>query len=285
MKALLIIPLVLASLLTSHAQSTVKENLQIESKILKSPVKYSVYLPEGYPSSKQKYPVLYLLHGYSGDNSDWLHKGNLQRTADALIKKGKLEPTIIIMPDAGNCYYLNSANGKWNYHDMFVKEFVPAIEQLYRIKKENKFRAVAGLSMGGFGATMLALKNPELFGQSASMSGVFWTNERLMSLNQKNFDAWFGKMLGTDLAGEKRINAIWKTFSPLELFSKVPVEQANQQRWYFDCGSSDNLSSVNAKLDSILQARGINHKFYTREGHHNWDYWKANLKYVLLFFY
>ncbi|BDD08284.1 endo-1,4-beta-xylanase [Fulvitalea axinellae] len=267
----------------TKAQSRILESLAFKSDILKSEVKYSVYLPADYAVSKRDYPVLFLLHGYTGDNTDWTQKGDIQHIADEMIKNGELTPCVIIMPDAGNCYYLDSYDGKWDYHKMLVKEFVPAMRSEYRLRDGSRYTAVAGLSMGGFGATLFAAKNPDVFGQAVALSAAFWTDERLIGLDQKGFQRSFGPQLGNDLKGKKRVSGLWKEFSPLILFKTADKDKMNTVRWYFDCGDDDFLYIGNDRMHTLLRNRGIRHEYRMRDGAHNWAYWRSGIRLGLAF--
>nr|HPM31072.1 alpha/beta hydrolase-fold protein [Chryseolinea sp.] len=147
------------------AQSKVYDNLSLPSKILKGDRKYAVYLPDGYETSQRSYPVLYLLHGGGDDQTGWVQFGEVQRIADKAISDGSATPMIIVMPDAntGQRGYYNDVKNEWRYEDFFFEEFMPFVESKYRIKKDKRYRAVAGLSMGGGGTFIYALHHPELF--------------------------------------------------------------------------------------------------------------------------
>ena len=136
----------------------VMDQLTLDSKILKGERKFAVYLPPDYESSNRSYPVLYLLHGYTDDQTGWIQFGEVHHITDTAIKEGKATPMIIIMPDAdtGIPGYANSINGKWDYEDFFFEELMPHVEKRFRIKRNKRFRAVAGLSMGGGGSILYA---------------------------------------------------------------------------------------------------------------------------------
>src|SRR5580693_4709854 len=120
----------------------VVEHLTIKSKILNKDVAYTIYFPPDYESSRRSYPVVYLLHGYSDDDTGWLQFGEVNRLADKAIAEGTIPPMIIIMPNGDSSFYINSYDGKEKYEDFFVSEFIPAIEKTYRIKGEKRFRGV-----------------------------------------------------------------------------------------------------------------------------------------------
>lgn len=148
------------------------DNLSMPSRILKGERKYAVYLPPDYETAQRSYPVLYLLHGGGDDQTGWVQFGEVQHIADKAIREGKATPMVIVMPDAntGRRGYFNDINGEWRYEDFFFEEFIPFIEKKYRIRGEKRYRAVAGLSMGGGGSFMYALHRPDMFSSAAPLS-------------------------------------------------------------------------------------------------------------------
>ncbi|MGA0987035.1 MAG: alpha/beta hydrolase, partial [Flavobacteriaceae bacterium] len=154
MKSPLFFALLFACTAMLVAQSSVSETLTVKSSILKQERNYAIYLPDGYERSSRSYPVLYLLHGYTDNHTGWVQFGEVQHLADQAIASGEATPMIIVMPDADTTRpgYTNSLDGKHNYEDFFFNEFIPHIESTYRIRKEKRFRAIAGLSMGGGGS-------------------------------------------------------------------------------------------------------------------------------------
>ena len=137
----------------------VMDQLTLDSKILKGERKFAVYLPPDYDISTRSYPVLYLLHGHTDDQTGWIQFGEVHRITDNAIKNGKATPMVIIMPDAdtGQPGYTNAISGKWDYEDFFFEELMPHVEKRFRIKRNKRFIAIAGLSMGGGGSFLYAL--------------------------------------------------------------------------------------------------------------------------------
>ena len=173
MKKLLItlfLSLVISGLMAQTGK--VFDNLSMTSKILKMERKYAIYLPPDYETSERSYPVLYLLHGAGDDQTGWVQFGEVLNIADEAINSGKATPMIIVMPDAntGKRGYVNDIKGEWRYEDFFFEEFMPFVEKAYRIKGEKRYRAVAGLSMGGEGTFIYALHHPELFSSACPLS-------------------------------------------------------------------------------------------------------------------
>lgn len=150
----------------------VYDNLTLPSEILNSDRKYAVYLPPDYERSERSYPVLYLLHGAGDDQTGWVQFGEVLHISDKAIGEGNATPMVIVMPDAntGQRGYFNSPTGDWRYEDFFFEEFIPYVESNYRIKGEKRYRAVAGLSMGGGGSFMYALHHPEMFSSACLLS-------------------------------------------------------------------------------------------------------------------
>jgi len=140
-----------------NGQSKVYENGIVKSSILNEEMRFAIYLPAGYESSGRDYPVVYLLHGRTDDHTAWIQFGEMQRIVDKGIHSGKIAPMIIVMPDAKLTFYMNNFDGSYKYEDYFIKELIPYIEKNYRCRRKKVSRAVAGQSMGGFGALLYSL--------------------------------------------------------------------------------------------------------------------------------
>ena len=194
-KIQLILLFVFTFVIGSFAQGFVKEKQVIKSAILNKEVHYSIFLPSDYYTSERAYPVTYLLHGYGDADDGWIQFGEVNRLADDAIKAGKIPPMIIVTPDGFTSFYINTADGKLNYEDFFIKELIPHIEKTYKVKAEKRFRGIAGLSMGGYGALMYALKYPNLFVASAPLSAAVWTDNDIINLNEDMFNGLFGNSM------------------------------------------------------------------------------------------
>jgi S-formylglutathione hydrolase FrmB len=132
---------------------------------------YNVYLPSGYERSSLSFPVLYLLHGNGGTRDDWVQKGRIQRTADSLIARREIPPTIIVMPDAGVSWYVDRRE---KMETAIIRDLLSDVEQNLRALKSRDGRLIAGLSMGGYGALRFALKYPEMFAAAALLSPAIY---------------------------------------------------------------------------------------------------------------
>ncbi|MCC5930440.1 MAG: esterase family protein [Cyclobacteriaceae bacterium] len=265
-----------------HPTGKVIESLQINSKLLKQDVKYSIYLPPDYETSQRLYPVVYLLHGYTDNETAWIQFGTVQHSVDKGIAEGSIAPMIIVMPDAGVTFYVNEASGKFDYEDMFFKEFIPSIEGQYRIRAKKEFRGICGLSMGGYGTMLYALKHPDMFAAAAPLSAAFFDEEHINNMTENQYNAMMKKLYGQDKEGE-RISRHFMENNVLHLARTLPEESLKSVRYYIDCGDEDFLYKGNAMMWTTLMDRKIPHEFRVRNGAHTWSYWRDGVVDALQF--
>ena len=234
---------------------------------------FSILLPESYSSDPGKtYPVLYLLHGGGGHHTDWPQMGNLLPTYDALVSEGKIDEMIIVCPEGGENHMIWFNMGEWKYADYFFGELIPYVEKNYRVKAEKRYRAVAGLSMGGGGATVYGLMHPELFNMVYDMSGYLRrqnlpfpvsdadTEQRQQCVEDHN-------PIVTVSEGDNRKAASWKSV-----------------RWFIDCGDQDFTLEANMDFVKALREKDIPCQMRVRSGAHDWEYWKVSLGMALEYF-
>jgi len=252
------------------------DNLSMESKILKMDRKYAIYLPPDYESSQRSYPVLYLLHGAGDDQTGWVQFGEVLNIADKAIKSGTATAMIIVMPDAntGKRGYVNDVKGEWRYEDFFFEELMPFVEKTYRIKGKKRYRAIAGLSMGGEGTFIYALHHPELFSSACPLSAATGPGsiEKL-----QNYRLWRDVEDITDAEKE----SYFKRNSVLSLIENMPDDKKRAVRWYIDCGDGDFLYEGNSLVHIAMRKKEIPHEYRVRDGVHSWTYWRAALPKVL----
>lgn len=264
---------------TNFAQTgKVFDKLSHSSKILKRDRNFAIYLPPDYETSQRSYPVLYLLHGAGDDQTGWVQFGEVLRITDKAIKEGKATPMIIVMPDAytERLGYFNDIRGDWNYEDYFFEDFMPYVEKTYRIKSEKRFRAVAGLSMGGGGSFMYALHHPELFSSACPLSA--YTGPRSVEEEKKMAKKYY-KMEFSDADAETYLSR----YSALSLIESMTKKQIQSVKWYIDCGDDDFLYEGNSLIHIALRKKGVHHEFRIRDGGHTWTYWRESLPEVLEF--
>lgn len=274
---------------TTLAQSTphsiVRDSCTLQSKILDGERRYAIYLPPGYETSQRSYPVLYLLHGGGDDQTGWVQFGEVQHIADKSIAEGTATPMIIAMPDAntGRRGYFNDIRGGWDYEDFFFNEFIPHIEATYRAKADKRYRAVAGLSMGGGGAFMYAMHRPDMFSSSCPLSastGALNLEDAKRRYNRPPQDENEEPLA---VLSDEQIEKYLERHSALKLAENLPVDELKSVRWYIDCGDDDFLYEGNSLIHIAMRKREIPHEFRIRDGGHRWSYWRSALPTVLGF--
>ena len=255
------------------AQVRIGHNLSIQSKILDQKIHYSVILPSSYHIDKKDYPVIYLLHGYGGNHESWLSRCHIDQIVDSLLQLNAIGEFIYVMPDAKNSYYINNFDSTFMYQDFFIQELVPAIDSLFRTKKQKEFRTLMGLSMGGFGSIILAVKNPELFGTVVALSPAVRNEDIYKDLSQEKYKTLYGPVYGPGLENENRVTQIWKENSPYFLIDSLSVKNYYSINWYIDCGIYDSLLPASEAFHQLLLQYKIPHELHERPGEHNWAYW------------
>jgi len=236
------------------------------SESLGREMKYRVILPAEYGSTTRRYPVLYLLHGYLGSYINW-------ETRTDVVLYARNFPGIIVMPDAGNSWYVNSATlSKDRFEDYVIKDLVPHIEQKYRAAWRRSGRMIAGLSMGGYGALKFALKYPQVFGYAASISGAFNVPDELATQRPEfaeNLRGVFGSE-GNETRQANDVYALARKATP-----------ASAPYLYLDCGTSDYFLPANRRLVAELQTAGVRYEYHEVAGKHDWEYWNNQIRTVL----
>jgi S-formylglutathione hydrolase FrmB len=273
------------SVLSGLAQSPGKviEQKTIKSAILGKDVRYTVYLPADYDHSDRTYPVVYLLHGFTDDNTGWLQFGEINRYADKAIQNGDIPPMIIIMPNGDSSFYINSYDGKEKYEDFFIREFMPAVEKTWRIKGEKRYRGIGGLSMGGYGALFYAIKYPDLFAATAPLSAGIFDDNMMTTMSGDEWERIFARIYGHDLKGKDRLNSFWYNSSILKMVENKSPDDLKKVRYWIDCGDDDFLTIGNCLLHISLTEKHVPHEFRMRNGDHNWTYWRTGITDALQF--
>ena len=277
MKKLLVLAFVFVWGLSFAQGGKVMDQLFLKSKILDSERKYAIYLPSDYEYSEREYPVLYLLHGAGDDHTGWVQFGEVKSIADKAIIDGLSTAMIIVMPDAQTQKkgYFNSLEGDWDYENYFFQEFIPFIEENYRIKGEKRYRAIAGLSMGGGGSFIYALRHPEYFSSACPLSAF---------LGALSFDDYYQKNIKKFKNIRKdKVFSYYSNHEALSVIKNQTDENLKSVRWYIDCGDDDYLYEKNSLAHIALKKRGIPHEYRVRDGAHNWTYWRSALPEVLGF--
>jgi len=266
-----------------------------------------VYLPKGYDADPAKrWPVFYYLHGLTGTENQWTKGDHIEAAADALAL-----PAIIVMPDGDDDFYIDSAmpidyakcmaSGAGlfiptkqkpertcvktrHYETYIIKDLIGWVDAHYRTNATRDGRAIAGLSMGGFGAMHLAMRHPDLFAAAASHSGalaLLYKGPRPFAPGKaelvtdvaswgKEVGAmgdWIRNLFGPDIA-------TWKQYDVVELAKQLP---AGKLALYFDCGTEDDfgLHDNLRYVDEALTAAHVEHTVYLGPGRHDDAFWAA----------
>jgi S-formylglutathione hydrolase FrmB len=253
----------------------------VSSAILSRSVNYCVALPRGYESSSvTRYPTLYFLHGLFEDDRSWVDRGGEQIWED-LMTTGQVGRFIVVLPDAGKTFYVNSFDGHERYEDFFIQEFVPAIDHKYRTLSERAARGISGTSMGGYGALHLGMLHPDVFG-SASAHSAALLPKFPNPLPTEGRWAFYARVLQEPF-GSPLNEPYWEKNNPLTL-AEHPERFARLQI-YFDCGEQDRYGFEEGAqlLDRILTSKAFPHEFALRPGGHGWDYLHQYMHYSLEF--
>jgi S-formylglutathione hydrolase FrmB len=253
--------------------------LSMPSRILARRVGYCVILPASYDSEKtRQYPVLYFLHGL-GENEQVLAGSGAMNIVEDLRDQHRLGDFLIVTPDGGRSFYINSRDGKTRYEDFLLQEFVPFIETRYRIQASRTTRGIAGVSMGGYGAFHTALQHPELFGSVGAHSAMLVAGTPATSGAQAML---LGQLLGGAFGSPLDI-AFWNRHNPFTLVRES--NNAEKLKIYFDCGSEDDFGfNVGAqKFHDLMASRKIPHEFHIYPGGHDQEYVAQHLGALLQF--
>ncbi|MBM3812775.1 MAG: esterase family protein [Acidimicrobiia bacterium] len=255
-----------ADVKTSVAGGNIK-TYKLMSESLGQERHINVLLPLDYEASTIRYPVLYLLHGLGDDHTAWSYMTNLSGYA----AKHNL---IVVMPDAARSFYVNSAaDPKAKYEDFIVKDLVPYIDSRFRTIPLRRSRAVAGLSMGGYGAALIGLKHHARFAAIGAFSGAL-SIARPAAATAGGRGAELQALFGAADSPER------KEMDPFSLLEKVPAESVPML--YIACGGQDFLIASNREFVAALASRKIPYEYreISPRGH-TWDFWDDHIRVFL----
>ncbi|HET9308373.1 MAG TPA: alpha/beta hydrolase family protein [Candidatus Sulfotelmatobacter sp.] len=284
LRCLLVLAVMGAS--SARAQSRIDCNA-LNSRILKRPVRYCVYLPSGYDAARaqhpaRRYPVLYLLHGL-GDNEQTLFNSGGWTLLDDLRNQHRMGDFLIVAPEGRRSFYVNSADGTVRYSDFFLQELMPLIEHKYSIRAGRQGRAISGISMGGYGALRFAFSHPELFSAVSAQSAA------LMTESPHELDAAGGtgvpivSVLGP-VFGKPIDVRQWNENNPL-LLAKKNASALQKLAIYFNCGQEDNYGFEKgaAELHDELLKEHVKHEYHAYTGDHSITYFLSHFAEVMEF--
>jgi putative tributyrin esterase len=242
-------------------------------------VKFNLILPRDYSVGERRFSVLYLLHGFAGHYSDWC-------TYSHIVEYAKPYEEIIVMPEGANSWYVNNyANPKMQWEDYIIEDLIPYVDAHYRTIASRHGRAIAGLSMGGYGALFLGLKHYDTFAAVASLSGV------VASANLPRWDEPLAETEANNQAYDGIRNALAEDFGPQNnpardsedpflLVRKLTQEECPDL--YISVGAQDNLANENLEFAQLLHSLKMIYGFAEVPGKHEWVVWDKQIRTVLL---
>lgn len=239
------------------------DTVEVFSQSMGKKIKTVVILPE---NQGKPVPTLYLLHGYSGDYSNWVNKVPYIKT---LVDRYNYA---VVCPDGGyGSWYWDVKDDKNNQYETFVsKELITYIEKEYKVCPTREGRAIAGLSMGGHGAMFLGIRHQDVYGAVGSTAGGVdfrpfpnnWEIVKRLGSYAENKDAWDNHVV-------------------MEMLHLI---QPNSLKFFIDCGTDDFFYAVNKQLHEKMTYLNIPHTFVSMPGKHNWDYWGQSVQLQMAFF-
>lgn len=266
-----------------------------------------VYLPPSYDrDTTRRFPVVYYLHGLSGSETDWVSKGGIDAAADSLFHAGTPE-MIVVMPDGDDGWYTtwvhplfyrtcadtvrNEAAQSYcvayqRYDTYVARDVVEYVDAHYRTQADRTHRGVGGLSMGGYGAVMLALRFPDVFGAAASHSGVLsplysgthpFVSPRYAATVEEarpNSGPYFTRYLnywGTDIER-------WRAADPTTAAEEALRRRSRLPDIFIDCGIDDGFVDQNRAFHAELVRLGVRHDYMEWPGAHTWRYWSTHVR-------
>jgi putative tributyrin esterase len=212
------------------------------------------------PDVPGPWPVFYLLHGRSDDQSIWMRRTNVERYRE------QYPSLMMVMPNADRSFYCDAVNGP-AYESAIIRDLVPFIDRTFPTRAEKAGRCIGGLSMGGYGAIKLALQYPELFVSANSHSGAL-----NFAHDWNDHPAETTRILGDKLSG-----------GPNDLYRLAAEAVQPTPSLRIDCGKEDFIFSHSQQFHAHLDQLGIAHEYAEFPGAHNWEYWDVHIQEALAF--
>lgn len=252
------------------------EQVSFRSKALDADKMMSVYLPPSYDSDT-KYPVLYIFYGYGGTHDAYFTYLKLHEVADRLIQEGRIDPLIIVSPDYGNSFAVNTKEGEGEdpggvsigpYEDYLIQDLIPYVDSHYSTQANQEGRYVGGISMGGFASLHLGFKHPDLFSRIGAHSAALWTYTSTdQFLSQRDW------LYPNEELQEMR--------DPIKL---ADAEKLAGIEIYLDAGEQDLLMEQDQSLYELLRSMELDVQWMHGPGGHDASYWSRQLEAYLLFY-
>ncbi len=245
------------------------------SSSLNATTKFYAILPDGYAKSQERYPAVYLLHGFGGNYTNWVKLSEI-------VKYAKQYNYIIITPDAKNSWYANSpVMPNANFEDFIIKDVIPFVDNKYRTIQSKFHRSIAGLSMGGYGAAKLAVKYPGMFFFSGCLSPAIqfpagMEDSSIVARRSKESNESVKQMFGFPR------NEKWNENDVYSLLDKANIKSL--PHFYLAVGSQDGIPEIidhTHGFAAALRKKGVSFEMHETAGAHDWKFWDKEIEIVL----
>lgn len=235
------------------------------SNMLDMDTSINVVLPE---NTEGKMKTVYLLHGLSDNHSNWVRRTSIERYA---CERG----FAVVMPDAGRSFYTDMKYGP-KYYSYIVNELPEICRKFFNLSDRREDNFAAGLSMGGYGAFKIALRNPDKYASAASFSGALDIESRMKAQKEWDRDALLIMGEGADLS-ESAENVMY-------LAQKLEETGGIKPRLYQACGTEDFLYADNIRFKNMMETLSYDYKYEEGPGEHTWAFWDTYVQRALDFF-
>lgn len=261
----------LIGLLMINLSLQAQEKWVLKSEYLSKSDTVLVFKPDTY-NKNQKYPLVYLLHGYSENYRQWSQTTDLQKLSNQY-------GMIIVTPDGFVSFYANSVSDKKSqWENFFFKDLVSEIHKTFNIDNKNIF--ISGLSMGGFGALRLFILHQDYFNTTGSTSGALEIDYNNFKEISRHF--WQSDRLADDTKtafGSPDKND-WHKNHITELLKT----KQTQKPFLIDCGTEDVVYPFSVNLKALADSLNIPITFISQPGNHNTAYWNKSIEYHFIYF-
>lgn len=237
------------------------QDVTFHSASLERDMQYRVILPASLEAN-HRLPVVYLLHGGGGGYRDWSNYSDVARFAEHGL--------ILVMPEGNESYYMNArARPKDRYEDYITQDLISEVEHRFPVLSGREHRAIAGVSMGGFGAVVLSFKHPDLYAFAGGLSSALDVPTRPFSWRRMGQYRGHAQIFGDWGTVTRRAN------DPYHL--AATVDPAKIPYFYLTCGEQEGLLPANKRFASLLKKRGFKYEFHPGPGGHDWNQWNGRL--------
>lgn len=260
---------------TAQGAGIVEYGLKAESPTLGRPIPYAVYKPFPSTAEGERWPVVYLLHGLTGQDGDWFTWGNLAPILDRAIAEGRIPPLVVVAPGAGDSWYVDNPDpGGFGLIDTAIAtDLVAAIDKTLPTAKCREGRAIGGVSMGGVGAVLQAINHPDTYAAAMSFSGALHKPLAKSDLRSGWIPGLYQNVFGAPFDRDR--------FNAANAFTLMPKLQRAEDKpaFYFTIGDDDfpDLIAAAVEYHNGLRQWDIDTTLRVGSGRHFWDTWQQQI--------